>query len=353
MAESIFEKVGRLLFPRERVRSLEKELLSAGIGIPGDAFAGYVILNVLILAVFISVFLLVFEPTASPITGFIGDIVEIPLPAIWAIFFVVLLVSLYFLAFILLSAFVVTRVENRRNQLELVLPDFLMLVSSNIKAGMTLDQAMWYAAKPEFGLLSEEVKEVVKGSFSGESLEDALDELSLRFNSKVFERTILLIKQANATGGELTDVLERTAEDVRDTIIMRKEIAASLVMYEIFVLFAAVVGTPFLFAVAGKLIEVFEKISVHLPASGVGGGSGITPFSAVTFGGPMISSLDFFYFSLPTIFITCLISSFIVSVIRSGSRTEGMKYFPFVLIGAYLVYWLAAAFLSSIFITFS
>ena len=353
MAESIFEKVGRLLFPRERVRSLEKELLSAGIGIPGDAFAGYVILNVLIIAVFISVFLLVFEPTSTPITGFIAGFIDIPLPAIWAIFFVVLLVSLYFLAFILLSAYVVTRVENRRNQLELVLPDFLMLVSSNIKAGMTLDQAMWYASKAEFGLLSDEVKEVVKGSFSGESLDDALDELSLRFDSKVFERTILLIKQANATGGELTDVLERTAEDVRDTIIMRKEIAASLVMYEIFVLFAAVIGTPFLFAVAGKLIEVFEKIAIHLPASGVGGGSGITPFSAATFGGPMISSMDFFYFSLPTIFITCLISSFIVSVIRSGSRTEGMKYFPFVLIGAYLVYWAAAAFLSSIFITFS
>ncbi len=352
MAESIFEKVGRLLFPRERVRSLEKELLSAGIGIPGDAFAGYVILNVLILAIFVSVFLLVFEPTATPITGFIGSFIDIPLPAIWVIFFVVLLVSLYFLAFILLSAYVVGRVETRRNQLEIVLPDFLMLVSSNIKAGMTLDQAMWYASKAEFGLLSDEVKEVVKGSFSGESLEDALDELSFRFNSKVFERTILLIKQANATGGELTDVLERTAEDVRDTIIMRKEIAASLVMYEIFVLFAAVIGTPFLFAVAGKLIEVFEKISVHLPATSAAT-PGITPFSATTFGGPMISSMDFFYFAIPTIFITCLISSFIVSVIRSGSRTEGMKYFPFVLLGAYLVYWVAAAFLSSIFLTFS
>lgn len=352
MAESIFEKVGRLLFPRQRVRSLEKELLSAGIGIPGDAFAGYVILNVLILAVFVSAFLLVFGPTATPITDFIAGIIEIPLPAIWAIFFVVLLISLYFLAFILLSAYVVTKVENRRNQLEIVLPDFLMLVSSNIKAGMTLDQAMWYASKAEFGLLSAEVKEVVKGSFSGESLEHALDELSLRFNSKVFERTILLIKQANATGGELTDVLERTAEDVRDTIIMRKEIAASLVMYEIFVLFAAVIGTPFLFATAGKLIEVFEGLSTNLPATGMST-AGLTPFAVGGFGGPMISSLDFFYFAIPTIFVTCLISSFIVSVIRSGSRTEGLKYFPFVLLGAYLVYLVAATFLSSIFVTFS
>jgi type II secretory pathway component PulF len=244
------------------------------------------------------------------------------------------------------------KVENRRDRLEAVLPDFLLLVSSNIKAGMTLDQAMWYAAKPEFGILSDEVKVVIKNAFSGESLDAALDELAVRFDSKVFERTILLVKQANATGGELTDVLERTAEDVRETIIMKKEISASLVMYEIFVIFAAVVGTPFLFAVGGKLIEVFEKISVHLPSTG-SSASMFGPFSGTSFGGPIISSSDFFYFSIPMIFITCLISSFIISSIRTGTKTQGLKYFPLMLVLAFIVYALAASALSSVFMTFS
>jgi len=117
---------------------------------------------------------------------------------------------------------------------------------------------------------------------------------------------------------------------------MKKEIAASLVLYEIFVLFAAVVGTPFLFAVASKLIEVFENLVPE--TSGFGG----TPFSSFSGlgGGPAISSADFFWFSIPTMFVTALISSFIVSVIRTGSRGQGMKYFPFVLILSYVVYFI-------------
>jgi hypothetical protein len=247
------------------------------------------------------------------------------------------------------------KADDRRAKLENSLPDFLSLVASNIKAGMTLDQAMWYSSKPEFGLLSLEVKARIKSSFSGQSLEDTLDQLGGRFDSKVFKRTILLLKQATATGGELTNVLERTADDVRNSIIMKKEIAASLVLYEIFVLFAAIVGTPFLFAVASKLIEVFERISPAVGGAGGGvpssAGGVFTTFSNIRFSGPIIGSNDFFWFSIPTIFVTALISSFIVSVIRTGTKSQGMKYFPFVLLLAYLVYWLVVNAVDSLFAT--
>lgn len=350
--ETIFENIGRLLFTRKRVRTLETELLSAGIDMPADAFAGYVILNVLVLSIFVTAFLLFFGPTSEFINSTVAGIIEgLPEAVVYLLIFIVTLIALYFLSFIFLSAYIVMRVEDRREKLEIVLPDFLILVSSNIKAGMTLDQAMWYAAKPEFGLLADEVRKVIKGSFSGESLEDALDELSARFDSKIFKRTMLLLKQANTTGGELTDVLERTAEDVRESIIMKKEIGASLVMYEIFVLFASIVGTPFLFAVAGKLIEVFEQISLNMP-TGTAGGAQFGGLGGLGFSGPIISSTEFFYFTIPTIFVTALISSFIISAIRTGSRTQGLKYFPFVLVLAYLVYWIVSSTLASFFATF-
>lgn len=352
MADTIFEIVGRLVFSRERVRQFEKELMSAGINIPGDSFAGYVVIDVFVIAFFVSLILMLYAPFSVPIEKAISSVINVPSFAIWLLFFVFLLITLYFVAFILLSAYIIMQVENRRNQLEAVLPDFLMLVSSNIKSGMTLDQAMWYAAKPEFGLLAQETKSIIKGTFSGQSLDRSLDELASRFDSKPFERTILLIKQANATGGELTSVLEKTAEDIRESLIIKKEIAASLIMYEIFIIFAAVVGTPLLFAVGNKLIEILMKVSARLPTA--------TTFSQVydsfsmpTFGAPIITPSDFFWFSIPTIFVTCLISSFIVSAIRTGSRSSGMKYFPFMLAGAYIVYWFVLTLLSSIFTTFS
>lgn len=346
--ESIFELAGRLFFTRERIRSFEKEINTAGVDMPADSFAGYVALNVIVITVFLTLILVLYPPSVTFIAGLVSQYLELPFAVLVLFLLLVSFVFVYLSTMAVLSTYLIMKAENRRDKLEIALPDFLTLVASNIKAGMTLDQAMWYSAKPEFGLLSDEVKVVIKSAFSGESLESTLDRLGTRFDSKVFKRTILLLKQATATGGELTDVLERTADDVRNTIIMKKEIAATLVLYEIFVLFAAIIGTPFLFAVASKLIEVFERIPI--PAGGITGGP-FAPFAGVQLAGPVISSSDFFWFSIPTIFVTALISSFIVSVIRTGSKGQGMKYFPFVLLMAYLVYWAVISAVESFFAT--
>jgi pilus assembly protein TadC len=340
--ETIFESAGRLFYSRERIKKLENDLNIAGIDMPADSFAGYMAINVVVMSVFLALLTLLYRPVSDGIAGIAKMAGDIPYPIIALMALVLSFLSVYFATTALVTSYMLMKADDRRNKLEVMLPDFLALVGSNIKAGMSLDQAMWYSAKPEFGLLSMEVKSQVKSSFSGESMESTLDKLASRFDSRVFKRTILLLKQASATGGELTSVLDRTAEDVRNTIIMKKEIAASLVLYEIFVLFASIVGTPFLFAVAAKLIEVFERIG---PQAGIGnlptGASGVfSTLASVKFTGPIISSSDFFYFSIPTIFVTALVSSFMVSVIRAGSRGQGMKYFPFVLAASYVVYFL-------------
>ncbi len=347
--ENIFESAGRLFFSRERVKRLEKELNTAGVNMPADSFAGYVSLNVIVMTIFLALLLLMYQPTGEMITALVNQYVLLPFPIIALIILAISFVAVYLATMTVISSYLLMKADERRDKLETALPDFLTLVASNIKAGMTLDQAMWYSAKPEFGLLSTEVKAVIKSSFSGESLESTLDKLGGRFDSKVFKRTILLLKQATATGGELTNVLERTSDDVRNTIIMKKEIAASLVLYEIFVLFASVIGTPFLFAVASKLISVFEKIAPQAGSLEGTSGGPFTVFSSVKFSGAVISSADFFWFSVPTIFVTALVSSFIVSAIRTGSKSQGMKYFPFVLLGSYLVYWFVINTVESIF----
>jgi pilus assembly protein TadC len=349
--ESVFEKAGRLFFTRQRIKRLEQELGIAGIGMPAESFAGYLAINVLVITAFLTLLMVVYRPASEPLSGLLREYLGLsqlaPLVALALAF-----VTTYLATLMLLSTYLLMKADDRRDKLEVVLPDFLTLVSSNINAGMTLDQAMWYSAKPEFGLLSQEVRGVIKGSFSGESLENALDTLGSRFDSRVFKRTILLLKQASASGGELTNVLEQTADDVRNTLIMKKEIAASLVIYEIFVLFAAIVGTPFLFAVASKLIQIFEKLAPQLSSGGMPTGGGmISSFSGIKVGQAVISSSDFFWFTVPTMFVTALISSLIVAVIRTGSKNQGMKYFPFVLALTYLVYWVVSVGIEGIFAT--
>jgi Flp pilus assembly protein TadB len=350
--QSIFEYAGRFFFSRDRVRKLEKQLKTAGVDLPAESFAGYAAVNIVVVSFFLTLVIMVIPQFGETVTSLTDSALpfDVPFVLVGLLLFVVMLILVYLSTMVVISTYLIMNAENRRKKLESALPDFLTLVASNIKAGMTLDSAMWYSAKPEFGLLSDEVKNVVKGSFSGESMEDSLDLLASRFDSKVFDRTVLLLKQATSTGGELTEVLERTTEDVRNTLIMKKEIAASLIMYEIFVLFAAIAGTPLLFAVSGKLIEVFERISPSLPEGGTGS---FGSFQAIQISGPIITSADFFYFSIPTIFVTALISSFMVSVIRTGTKSQGLKYFPFVLVLAYLVYYLISTFVDQFFSVFS
>ena len=351
MTESSFlESIGRVFFSREQIKKFENQMSAAGFTYSAEAFGGWLFLSSLLLAFLATVVSFGFSDPNVKITSFILSLLSfLPLILLPILAFVIFLVAFYLLIMLLANSILLLHVDARRNALESVLPDFLLLVSANIKAGLALDQAMWYSAKPEFGLLSQEVRIVIKDSFSGESLESSLDKLASRFDSKVFQRTIALIKQSSASGGEIANVLTRTSDDVRSTGIMKKEVASSLILYEIFILFASVFGTPFLFAVAGKLVEVFEKYRLAIPSvSSVNTGI----FGSISTAGlqtPIITSGEFFYFSLAIIFLTALFSSFIVGVIKTGSRNEGLKYFPFVCTIAYIVFFLVNAFFAAFF----
>lgn len=351
MAESSFlEIVGRLFFSRIQIRKFNMQITAAGFDYSAEAFAGWLFLSSIILAVLATIALFGFSSMHTGISSFILSLLPfLPELLIPIISFAILILISYSLLLLIASSVLLLHVDARRNALESVLPDFLLLVAANIKAGLSLDQAMWYSAKPEYGLLSTEVRKVIKDSFSGESLNDSLDKLTMRFGSKVFERTISLIKQASSSGGQIGDVLVRTSQDLRTTAIMKKEVASSLVLYEIFVLFASVFGTPFLFAVAGRLVEVFERYKLALPnVSSVNTGV-FGNISTAGLQNPIITSGEFFYFSIGIIFITALFSSFIVGVIRTGSKNEGLKYFPFVVVISYIVFFLVNAFFTSFF----
>lgn len=347
-----FETLGRI-FSREQMRSFGRRIHAAGILVSPELFAGYLVATCVVASLFLALVLMFLPASNNYFTNLINSaLLSLKLPSVAlkliAIITMLLLsfVAVLFTLYIFLSAILILRTDARKNAVEVILPDFLTLISANVRAGMTLDQAIWYSAKPEFGILSIEVRNVIKGAFSGESLNSALDKLNERFDSRVLDRTISLIKQASYTGGEVAKILEMTASDARETAMLKKDIAASLLIYEIFVIFSAALGAPFLFAVVNKLLATLEKsFEFLLPSAGVQSVSFIKPST------PLITAVDFFYFSLATIFITTLISSFMVGVVQTGSKNQGLKYFPFMLIGAYAVYFIVSSLLESFFST--
>ncbi|RME57355.1 MAG: hypothetical protein D6780_08555, partial [Candidatus Dadabacteria bacterium] len=68
------------------------------------------------------------------------------------------------------------RIYTRTRDLELILPDFLEEVSSNLKGGMSFEKALWSSIKPRFGVLSHEIALAGKKVMTGHDIEDALRE---------------------------------------------------------------------------------------------------------------------------------------------------------------------------------
>jgi len=333
----MFDIIGKLFFKRKSIKEIGENLKSAGYSYAGDEYLGFV----MVLGFLISIILFVIVEYKVPIirklfTYQVGFLLGMGISTT-IYYLLMILLSLivgYILIFLTFSALLSMGIENRAKKVEAVLPDFLLMTASNLKAGMPIEQAMIYSAKPEFGLLSKDVKEVMKKTYGGTSSEIALKELGMRFKSRALSRVVDLITQAIQSGGELGPILLATANDVRESITLRKDAAASLMQYQIFLIFAAALGTPFLFATAEKLIGVFESQQISVPS----GGSALFTTMPINISKLPISSAEFGYFSLAMMVVTTFFSSLILGAIKSGNEKDGLKYFIPMLAIAYILY---------------
>ena len=119
-------------------------------------------------------------------------------------------------------------IRSRAKKMEKVLPDFLLLIASNMRAGMTPFTAFVRAARPEFGELSAEVVAASSNLGATASLNDALDELSKRFDSLILHRVVVVFKKGVRSGGKLASLLVSSAEEIRKIHDLQAELAIHL-----------------------------------------------------------------------------------------------------------------------------
>lgn len=223
---------------------------------------------------------------------------------------------------------------NRAHEIEKVLPDALMIISSNIRAGMTLENAIWSSARPEFGPFKDEIKKISADSFGGVTLKETLEKSTKRVRSKLYSRTVKLINEGISLGGEMSKLLQEVAEYVRANNQMQKEIAASTTSYAMFIIFSAVIAAPVLFSVSVFYTELNEsflsKTSTQQNFSQKGGSNpgllSLPGFSGST--KPAITSEQLNFFALATIIMTNFFASLTIGLVRTGKTLNGMKYAP-------------------------
>ncbi|MCD6371419.1 MAG: type II secretion system F family protein [Candidatus Aenigmarchaeota archaeon] len=317
-------KIERLL-PKKLLGVIEKNLRYAGIEYPTDKFVNILLKYSLSISLIVSIFTYwhfsnILYSLLSFLFSFFG-------------FFVVITVLISFIA------------DRKAKFAEEVLPDVLQLIASNIRSGITPDKAIILAARPEFGILEREIKLAAKKAMTGYSLENALMELGSKIKSKIVERTFRLIAEGMRKGGEIAELLESTAEDIRNLKTLKKEIRAQVTMYVIFIFIAVGIAAPILYSFTSQLMETMSEIGQKLELEKV---SGYGSYVGVSI---RFVALDVNFirnYSIAALTITSIFGGLLLGLLQEGTEKAGIKYIPILLLLNFLIFFAAKIVLQSV-----
>lgn len=320
----LYSFIGRIL--PDAVRMRYKNILKySTVKTKPDIFLGKIVVWGIVISLFFPVM--------------ISQRLDTPYSVLFFACFIVIEAAVYF--WILLSA------NSKGNIVDEALPDALQLMSSNIRAGLTTDKALIMAARPEFGPLEKEIRRVGKETMAGKSLVESLKKMTQHIQSKDLERTVELIVHSIQSGGQLADLLDQTADDIRDQQMLRKEISASVLMYVMFIFIAIVIGAPVLFALSTFLIQMLTEnmnmIAREMPADFTGGGAGLP----ISINESAIKPEFVTKYSAISIFVSCFFGSMVLGLIMTGEEKAGLRYLPLMLVVSFCLFVIARKILTT------
>jgi pilus assembly protein TadC len=205
-------------------------------------------------------------------------------------------------------------------KMEEVFPDFIELMASNLRAGMTIDRALLLSSRKEFAPLDKEIIILGKDIVTGKEISHAMAEMANRIKSEKIRKTIDLIISGIRSGGNISVLLEETAVNMRERAFIEKRAASNVLMYVIFIFFAVAAGAPLLFGLSASLVQILTSLLStvdvgHLPTN--------APFTLTK----ITISVNFItYLSLAFLIATSLMSSMIIGLVNKGDEKAGLKY---------------------------
>jgi tight adherence protein B len=118
------------------------------------------------------------------------------------------------------------RRSRRRKAFNQGLQDTLQLVSGSLAAGLSLAQSVDTIVREGSEPIAGEFRRVLVETRLGVSLEDALEGVGERFESKDFEWVVMAIKIQRQVGGNLAELLDTVAATMREREYVRRQVAA-------------------------------------------------------------------------------------------------------------------------------
>lgn len=266
-------------------------------------------------------------------------------------FAILLILFIFFLSFLLSILihffYLVIKSDNRAQEVERHLPEFLLLVISNLRSGLSPYSSLVSAGRSEFGILGKEVSKLSSKLKPTEPFFIALDRLSSSFDSPTLRRVTLLIYRATQAGGKLTDTLEAIVDELKRLKALREELYAQIKGYIMFISLVVVIITPFIFALGSKFVET--TLSFHAQSKELSKYSYNQFFSpaSVDIDSAFVETLALVYF-----FFTSLFFSLFYGLIKRGKPVLGLKYLPLVFLASIVMFYISKLIISAIILPF-
>ena len=114
------------------------------------------------------------------------------------------------------------KVERRRADFSEQLPDNLQVLASALRAGHSLVGALSVVVEDAAEPSQSEFRRVIADEQLGVSLEDALNVVARRMESRDLEQVGLVAALQHETGGNMAEVLDRVTETIRERFEIRR-----------------------------------------------------------------------------------------------------------------------------------
>lgn len=320
---SLYHSLSRLAPPPYR-KYFRESLPYADIDVNYEVYTGRIMLLSL-LPVFITLGILMVERALD--TPIIAQYIDRYL------FFGIGL-ALFICIHLLFNLYVYFRITYRTRKVDKALPDALQLTSANVRAGMTPYVALRTAARPEFGLLAEEISLATNRALGSSSFEEALEGISKRIKSDSVNRVVRLFITGSRSGGRIAELLEASAQDLIESNALKQELITQVKMYSMFILFVVMLAMPVLLNISIHFTNLVSNLQVTLGLE-----SGAQQFLKTSLVSKVAVSEDFLrLISYSVILSSGFLSAILIGIIREGNRKYGMKFVPLIWAGAISVF---------------
>lgn len=128
--------------------------------------------------------------------------------------------------FLVPNALLQVRIDRRKQTFAQELPDALQMIVSSLRAGFTLQHGIEVSVRDSTGPVAAELRRALSETRIGGELEEALARVGERTGNADMKWLTMAIKLQREVGGNLSEVLQTTADTMREREQLRRHVRA-------------------------------------------------------------------------------------------------------------------------------